>query len=306
MSASEPNNTARDILRLRDEFARRAQRENDTARQLEEQARAARAAAQQLQQQSQIMQQAYALLQKEESEKVVANAAAAFDLQLTGKNAKNRFVFLIDGSGSMNDIFGHAVDSIHEISKKISAKGGSVDVIVFGNHTPVMLDINNESQRLSAKRGLNSGTDMAPSLQGLASLLPANKPAHVIVVSDGDIFDKQKSQEKLNAILASFPKVQLSTVVAQNSAPPQRVYKESFRSVSSQSEACMTMQRKTQMEEMMEGLTVANDRVKTPVMVVPPSNVGQAIAATLAQQLEQLAAKPVLRRPKPHKNAPGQ
>lgn len=305
MSASEPNNTARDILRLRDEFARRAERENQTARQLEEQARAARVAAQELQRQSQVMEQAYALLQKDEAEKRTTEAASAFDTVLTAKNAKRNFVFMIDGSGSMQGIFERAIDSIYETSKKIAAKGGSVDVIIFGNHTPVMLDINSESQRLYAKKGLNSGTDMAPSLQGLAGILPANKPAHVVVVSDGDVFDKQKSQEQLNAILASFPKVQLSTVVAQNSAQPQRVYQEVLYTSAAQAQPRATGLRKTQMEEMMDGLTVANDRAKPSVTVVAPADVGLAIAATLAQQLEQ-ANKPVLRRPKPPKNAPGQ
>ncbi len=110
---------------------------------------------------------------------------------------KNKPVLLVDGSGSMA-AGGRAVSSPLSASLLAAQQSGIKRVMLWGDRKPAMLDLTQPNSIALATQGLNSGTDLCPTLDVLTTV---EKPRHIVIVSDGDIFDIEKSKPALLGLL---------------------------------------------------------------------------------------------------------
>ncbi len=132
-------------------------------------------------------------------------------------------VLLIDGSGSMtapNSLHGQAkameialVSAIilYEAAKAVEA---NVYIALWGNDEPLVLAKPGDDQRtieeniLKARSGLNSGTNLAPSIKKITRTLAEHKSGkysgytHMMVISDGDITDVEPGAKAINALMS--------------------------------------------------------------------------------------------------------
>jgi len=210
---SKKKDATEEVFSLRNTFAVRARQAQQAARDLEEQARQKRLEAESLARQAIVLHQAYELMQQETND----NAAAVTFDSLSPKDlaqlGKRQFVFLIDGSGSMVGApLNGALKSAQALAEKIVAAGGQVDSLLFGDKQPVRFDVLDEQARNKIVKGLNSGTVLTPSLQALDSALDKKKTAHIVIFSDGDMFDPEASAQAIQALTAKYPKVTLDAL----------------------------------------------------------------------------------------------
>lgn len=157
------------------------------------------------------------------------------------------FVFMIDGSMSMNfPIAGKKATHMHvallsaivlyEAAKKIDA---NVYISLWGNATPLLLaQPGDEKAKIGenlarAIRGLNSGTDLAPSFREVIRSIVENTEktqpyagyTHFMVLSDGDINDRQKSEEVIERLFQASKYVTLDFgVIKRKGGDPHSLY----------------------------------------------------------------------------------
>lgn len=298
MTSSQPKNAAGDILRLRDEFMQRARQEEARAQDLENQARSARQSASELTRRAQVMNEAFAFLQMEEILKTGVMKLEDLDKKSAAKIAKTRFVFLVDGSGSMNGrLLSEAVDGLVQTSAKLTAQGAKVEAVLFGDKQPVGFDLQDPAVCARAKGGLNCGTDMVFSVEALAATLKKNQRTHIIVLGDGDLFDVAKVKPVLETILRDFPKTTLDAV--QLSARAGRTA-ASYAAVEF-ARATGLAQQQTQMQRLVDGLQVSAARPRPQMAHVLPEATAEAIGDLLAKRLSHntpaVKKTPALKKP---------
>ncbi len=300
----KPTNEVNQIIRLRDEFSQRARKEQDRAHDLENQARQARQNAQELARQASVMNEAYHLIQRD-----VQGAMGSMKLdELSKKDAakigKTRFVFLVDGSGSMNGRpINNAIDALGGIAGKLAAQGAKVETILFGDKTPFPIDIQDTDIRERAKKGLNCGTDMVYAVDSVVGSLKKTETTHVIVVSDGDLFDGDKVKESLEKAFVAFPKATLDVVQlsdrndyrAQAPASYNSGYAHHFK------QAGVSQTAMAKMIETLQGPAV---RIRPQLSDVVAESASEAIGSMLAMRLSEKAAN-VNTKPTVKKQAPG-
>lgn len=214
MSATpQKKDSTEDVLRLRDAFAARARQAQDTARDLEEQARQKRQEAENMTRQALVLHQAYELLQQEKNDNMLSRTLDDLSAKDLAKLAKRQFIFLIDGSGSMQGApLNGTLKSAQAFAQKIVDAGGQVESMMFGNQTPIRFDVLNKEVCDQLVKGLNSGTDLAPSLHALSQVVDKRKAAHVVVFSDGDMFDAEASARAAQMLAAQFPKLTFDAI----------------------------------------------------------------------------------------------
>lgn len=139
-------------------------------------------------------------------------------------------VIMIDGSGSMNGTpINAALQAAAIMFEAASGKDMKMNVYVgmWGNANPPMIiypgadrvEIGKSMQ--AARSGLNSGTDFAPAVSKIAETIGDQRGkggtlsgfTHVLVLSDGDMFDAAKSTEKIKTMFAYSDKVTFDTAI---------------------------------------------------------------------------------------------
>jgi len=149
---------------------------------------------------------------------------------IKGRRKKHNFTFLIDGSASMGSVWaarysGGPYFSTHKsplhtalsslkmtvTDKSLSRKGDILSALwgETGGAKWLIGDINpkNGTSFPDIEKGLNSGTDFAPAIREfevlVKSMLPSKVKQHLVIVSDGDLFDREKSRDSLETLLRS-------------------------------------------------------------------------------------------------------
>lgn len=126
-----------------------------------------------------------------------------------------KFTFLIDGSGSMysdasaldgKTPIGASIDAVSAFSRA----GAAVTAGLWGDKSVQIIE---DLEAFDVRKGLNIGTDFAPAvdfMQAQATIAKGNK--RFIVLSDGDIFDREVALAKAEKLLQA-PKVTVDFVV---------------------------------------------------------------------------------------------
>lgn len=132
-------------------------------------------------------------------------------------------VLLIDGSGSMT-MNGYEIGGVkpmeiallssiilYEAAKAVDA---NVYIVLWGNDDPIVLARPGDDPRtvekniLMAKKGMNCGTNLEPSIRKITKVLADQKSSeysgytHMMVLSDGDISDLEKAEDAINTLLS--------------------------------------------------------------------------------------------------------
>lgn len=154
------------------------------------------------------------------------------------KPAQIDVVLLIDGSGSMMTGWHHskinALDAsllsatiIKEAAERV---GANVYINMWGSYEPVTIARPGDDHRtiarniVNARAGLNSGTSFAPSIRHITKEIAAHagkgEPyrgyTHIIVFSDGDIYDESDSREALRALLGAVDHVTVDFAITED------------------------------------------------------------------------------------------
>jgi len=119
---------------------------------------------------------------------------------------------LIDGSGSMGSApysykkapLERALDS----TLALADAGTNVLAVLWGDEKPVPVDIRKDFEM--ASKGLYCGTEFAPAADYMKA---ASGSRNFVVLSDGDLSDKEKALPKLREFLSSGPEATLDFVI---------------------------------------------------------------------------------------------
>lgn len=139
-------------------------------------------------------------------------------------------VIMIDGSGSMNgQPLNSALQAAAIMFEAASGKDMKMNVYVgmFGDSDPPMLifpgadRIEIGKQMAKAQKGLNSGTDLAPAIKKIAKTMGEQRGksgtlsgfTHVLILSDGDMFDADKTKERIMTMFEYSDKVTFDTAI---------------------------------------------------------------------------------------------
>ena len=132
-------------------------------------------------------------------------------------------VIMIDGSGSMGSSYGSGtspLDSALQASAILyeAAAGKDMSMNVYvgmwgNNRPPILIKPGDDRAKIgqameAARKGLHSGTDMAPAVKKVAETIGDARGksgtmsgfTHVLIVSDGDIFDADKSKDAIQTM----------------------------------------------------------------------------------------------------------
>lgn len=182
---------------------------------------------------------------------------------------KNKPIMLIDGSGSMA-ASGRAASSPLSASLSAAQQSGIKRVMLWGDRKPTMFDLTQPNSMALATQGLLSGTDLFPTLEVLAAV---EKPRHIVIVSDGDIFDIEKSKPVLLGLLEKHT---VSVILV----------KSTFNSVAAND---------THMQKLVSEINASSDAKKIGVAAC------NADATQIQSALAKLAAKPATKKTAAHK-----
>ena len=139
-------------------------------------------------------------------------------------------VIMIDGSGSMNGTpLNSALQAAAIMFEAASGKDMKMNVYVgmWGDKDPPMLifpgadrvEIGKQMER--ARKGLNSGTDLAPAIKKVAQTIGDQQGrsgtlsgfTHVLIISDGDMFDIAPAKERMLTMFESSDKVTFDVAI---------------------------------------------------------------------------------------------
>lgn len=166
---------------------------------------------------------AIALIEKTEQQKrALAEEAslakakqAAAQLQGTLQGAKkSSFAVFIDGSGSMNGT--PIMAALDGAALLADAKPA---VALWGEKQPTWITdkAQDPSFRVKVKQGLNLAVDLAPSVTEMHKLAAVNtldrKKTHFILMSDGDLFDRQDARAAFDTLLSKNPKATVDVII---------------------------------------------------------------------------------------------
>lgn len=139
-------------------------------------------------------------------------------------------VIMIDGSGSMNGTpLQSALQSAAIMFEAASGKDMKMNVYVgmWGDSDPPMLIFPGADRveigkaMAKAQKGLNSGTDLAPAIKKVAKTIGEQRGrsgtlsgfTHVLIISDGDMFDNGQAKEKIMTMFEYCDKVTVDTAI---------------------------------------------------------------------------------------------
>ncbi len=141
---------------------------------------------------------------------------------------------LIDGSGSMSskrqtmtnmELAMRTAIILYEAARQV--KGVNVYIGMFGPKDPPILavpgtDIATTGKNLdAARKGMGSGTDLAPGIVKMVqTLADAREPTdklvgytHLMIITDGDIFDEAESRQKLETLYDHTDKITVDVAI---------------------------------------------------------------------------------------------
>ena len=142
-------------------------------------------------------------------------------------------VILIDGSGSMNGGSPSPLQSALQASVILyeAAAGKDMKMNVYvglwgDSEAPILIRPGDDRAKIGkamegAKRGLNSGTSFAPAVAKVAETIGDQRGksgtlsgfTHVLILSDGDIFDASPSAENIKTMFQYSDKVTFDTAI---------------------------------------------------------------------------------------------
>lgn len=207
----------------------------------------------------------------------------------TKKPTKPDIVILIDGSGSMtmgatatraNPMQMAILSStiIYEAAKSI---GANVYIALWGNSDPIILAKPGDNPRdiganlIKARAGLNCGTDLKPSIVKITKTIAEQRTkageysgrTHMMVISDGDISDKEPSKKVIAQMLNGARHVTLDFAILK-------------------SNSAYSSANKTQMETLADEIRALSPAQKiTTAVTTDPERLPTAIIGTLFDKI---------------------
>lgn len=153
-------------------------------------------------------------------------------------------VILIDGSGSMGSALNHNSNNPSPLQIALQASvilyeaaaGKDMHMNVYvglwgDSNPPIIIRPGDDRMKIgkaieAAKSGLNSGTDFAPAVVRVAKTIGEQRGksgvlsgfTHVLILSDGDIFDIDTSKEKILTMFKYSDKVTFDTAIISSNA----------------------------------------------------------------------------------------
>lgn len=143
-------------------------------------------------------------------------------------------VIAIDGSGSMNGTpINSALQAAAIMFEAAAGKDMNMNVYVtmWGSEDPpVMIKPGDDRIKIgqamqAARKGLNSGTSFAPAVKKIAQTIGEQRGksgtlsgfTHVLVISDGDMFDEAPSKEKIATMFEHSDRITFDAAIITNS-----------------------------------------------------------------------------------------
>ena len=126
---------------------------------------------------------------------------------------------LVDGSGSM--AHGEKNSRPLESALRAVAASSAGRTLLWGDSRPVTLDVKDEQKLSKAINGLGCGSDLYPALEMMSFV---KGPQHLVIVSDGDIFDENKCQPALEKMLAGG-NVKIDAIIIKSRSEQTRMEK---------------------------------------------------------------------------------
>lgn len=143
-------------------------------------------------------------------------------------------VIMIDGSGSMmGDALNMALQAGAIMFEAASGKDMNMNVYVGmwgSDDPPIIVQPGADRAKIgkamqAARRGLSSGTDFAPAVKKVAETIGQQRGksgtlsgfTHVLILSDGDIFDQGPSKENIKTMFAYSDKITFDTAIMGSS-----------------------------------------------------------------------------------------
>jgi hypothetical protein len=185
-------------------------------------------------------------------------------------------VIMIDGSGSMGSGSPSPLDSALQATAILyeAAAGKDMKMNVYvgmwGERAPPII-IKPGDDRVSvgramqaARSGLHSGTDFAPAVKRVAEVIGEARGksgtlsgfTHVLILSDGDIFDEKLALQNLNTIFECSDKVTFDTAIITSKS----TYKSKMQTMAEGHKGRKPFQD--------IGVTVGNDPEEVPMAIV--------------------------------------
>jgi uncharacterized protein with von Willebrand factor type A (vWA) domain len=180
-------------------------------------------------------------------------------------------VIAIDGSGSMNGTpMNSALQAAAIMYEAAAGKDMKMNVYVtmWGDSDPPIL-IKPGDDRMTigkamqaARKGLNSGTSFAPAVKKVAKTIGEQRGksgtlsgfTHILVISDGDMFDAEQSKEKIGIMFDYSDKVTFdAAIITANKGTNMQKMAESIKG------------RKSYQDM---GIVLGNDPEQVPMAIV--------------------------------------
>jgi len=127
---------------------------------------------------------------------------------------KENTYILIDGSGSMaHPQYNSCLTTCLNVVRDQYKGNKAVTTLLWGNKTPQKVRLSGKKAFEQALKGLNCGSDLSPVLDMITNEIDAKEATHVVILSDGDIFDRAETEKAIENLRAINNYVKLDMIV---------------------------------------------------------------------------------------------
>lgn len=116
---------------------------------------------------------------------------------------KENTYILIDGSGSMSHPqYNSCLTTCLNVVRDQYKDDKAITTLLWGNKTPQKVSLSGKKAFETALKGLNCGSDISPVLDMLTNEMDVKEATHVVILSDGDIYDKEDAEKSIKSLRA--------------------------------------------------------------------------------------------------------